>query len=174
MNLAIRFSGDEKRIVVPYSGRHLNPAVEWYKLGNPVWMAFRAACNEILRHCVLPSGFKNSCYRLLGVKIGKDVIIGPLVFIDPLFSELITIEDGAIIGGDVFISAHEFLANETHIGKVCIRKKAVVGIRCTIRSGVTIGRNSIVGICSYIGKDIGNNEFWGGVPARLIRRLEHE
>jgi acetyltransferase-like isoleucine patch superfamily enzyme len=37
---------------------------------------------------------------------------------------------------------------------------------------VTIGENSIVAAHSFINKNIPKNEIWGGVPAKLIKKLE--
>ena len=60
-------------------------------------MLSRAFLNEILRK-LPPCSLKNNLYRAMGVKIGKDVVISPDVVLDPVFPELITVEDGVILG----------------------------------------------------------------------------
>ena len=37
--------------------------------------------------------------------------------------------------------------------------------------GVTIGDNAILGINSYVNKDVPANEFWAGIPAKLIKKV---
>ena len=172
--IAAFLKSKEKLTYVNYRGKRRNSACEWHKLRSPLLMVMRAACNELLRHLVLPSGFKNQCYRMLGVKVGKDVVIGPLVWLDPLFPELITLEDGVMLGSGVLISTHEFLGKKIRLGRVTIRENAIVGVKSSILSGCEIGRESVLGFMSYICKDIPAKQFWGGVPARCTKELEND
>jgi acetyltransferase-like isoleucine patch superfamily enzyme len=62
---------------------------------------------------------------------------------------------------------------ELHIktAPIFIKKNVFIGAHCTILKGVTIGKNSIIGACSVVTKDIPENEVWGGNPAKFIRSL---
>jgi acetyltransferase-like isoleucine patch superfamily enzyme len=93
-------------------------------------------------------------YRLLGVKIGKGVYIAPEVLIDPTFPNLITIEDYCIIGWRVNLLTHEARVNSFRIGRVTIKRGAVIGAFSTVRAGVTIGEMSQTPMNSFIYKDI--------------------
>ena len=47
------------------------------------------------------------------------------------------------------------------------RSKGVfLGVNSTIRDGITIGENSVVGMGSLVTKNIPDNEIWIGSPAR--------
>jgi acetyltransferase-like isoleucine patch superfamily enzyme len=56
-------------------------------------------------------------------------------------------------------------------GKVTIKDNVFIGEHSTILKGVTIGRNSIVGACSVVTKNIPDNEIWAGNPARFIKNI---
>jgi maltose O-acetyltransferase len=49
-----------------------------------------------------------------------------------------------------------------------------IGARAVVLPGVTIGRGAVVGAGAVVSRDVGVGEVVGGVPARLIRRLELE
>lgn len=109
--------------------------------------------------------------KLLNMGIGKNVGIASEVDFDGLFPELISIEDDVIIGWRVSILCHEFTQKKIRLGRVRVKRNALVGAFSVIRCGVTIGENAIVAMCSFVNKDIPDNELWGGVPARKIKEL---
>ena len=115
---------------------------------------------------------KNMIYRLFGVKIGKDVFIAPNVHIDWLLPELITIEDGCIIGEHCTILTHEFTIKHGRIGRVHIGKQVTVGAFSIIRSGVTIGDKAVVAMDSLVNKDVSAKDEVGGVPEHEIKKLK--
>lgn len=45
-----------------------------------------------------------------------------------------------------------------------------VGANVFINPGIRIGLNSVIGANSVVTRNIPDNEIWGGVPARLIRK----
>lgn len=157
-----------KQITIPYKGKRLNAACDWRKFRKPLVMLSRALLNEVLKK-IPPCLFKNHLYRLMGVKIGEDVAIAPNVSLDPLFPELITIEDGVILGWGCKIFAHEFLKDKIRLGRVVIKKNALIGGYSLIRAGVTIGENSVISFYSLVNKDVGDNKSVGGIPAKKIK-----
>jgi acetyltransferase-like isoleucine patch superfamily enzyme len=54
---------------------------------------------------------------------------------------------------------------------VVIKNGVWIASDVTICPGVTIGENSVVGAGSLVLKDIPDNEFWAGVPARFIKKI---
>ena len=155
---------------IVYKGRRLNSAVLWPKLRNPLRMILTGFFFEYFKR-LPPCELKNIFYRLFGVKIGKDVVIAPYIYIDPLFPELIKIEDGVLVGGTSAIISHEFFGKKIRIGKTTIRRNAQLGARSFIRSGLTIGKNSQIGVYSFVNKDVEDYEFVAGNPARIIKRI---
>lgn len=100
------------------------------------------------------SSIKVLIYKLVGVKIGKGVFISPAVLLDPLFPKLITLEDYCLFGWGSRILVHEFSIKKFRLGRVIIKKGAVIGAFSTIRSGVTIGEESQTCMNSFIYKDV--------------------
>jgi acetyltransferase-like isoleucine patch superfamily enzyme len=113
---------------------------------------------------------KNSLYRMIGVKIGKNVVIAAYTIIDPFFPELITIEDNVIVGVGATILAHEYSQEKLRKGRVLIKKRALIGAGSLIRCGITVGEHAIVGAKSYVNKDVPDFKTVGGVPANVIRK----
>lgn len=54
-------------------------------------------------------------------------------------------------------------------GNVQIGKRSAISIGATIKNGVVIGDDSVIGSCSYVNKNIISNQLAYGVPAVLIR-----
>ena len=109
---------------------------------------------------------------MIGVNIGKYVLIAPYVQIDPFFPEWITLEDNVILGWGASLFTHEFAQDTIRKGKVHIKKRALVGGYSIVRSGVTIGEHAVIGIGSYVNRDIKDNESVGGNPLRPIKLSE--
>ena len=112
---------------------------------------------------------------------GKNIKLGKNVFINAgcCFQDQggITIDDGALIGH------HTVLATLNHNpdpekrsnlfpAPIHIGKKVWLGANVTVLPGVTIGDNAIVAAGAVVTKDVEANTIVGGVPAKLIRRLE--
>lgn len=100
------------------------------------------------------SSIKIFIYKLMGVKIGKGVFISPDVILDPHFPKLITLEDYCVLGWGSKIFTHEMSTKKYRIGRVTIKRGAVVGGFSIIRSGVTVGEMAQTCIYSYIYKDV--------------------
>lgn len=170
--IGVFLRGDQKVLAIKYNGEKLNVAQEgrlfWTK--NPLVTWFNILiCNLASK---LPAGeFKNKLYRLVGVKIGRGVMIAQGAGLDALYPELITIHDGAVLGLECVVLTHETTVDTFRLGRVEIGKRAMIGVRSVIRSGVKIGEGSQVGACSFVNKDVSDFELVGGVPARKIRDL---
>ena len=113
------------------------------------------------------SSFKNSLYRSIGMKIGKNVSVFGTNF-DIFFPEFIDIGDNVVIGQNTTIVAHEFLPNEWHKGRVKIGKNALIGTMVLVLPGVEIGKNTKVAAYSLVNKSVGSDLLVGGVPIRVL------
>lgn len=164
--------GSQRVLIIKYVGEKLNVAQEgrlfWTK--NPLVTRFNILiCNLASK---LPAcEFKNKLYRLIGVKLGREVVIAQGVGIDALYPELITIHDGAVLGLECVILTHETTVDTFRLGRIEIGKQAMIGVRSVVRSGIKIGEGSQVGACSFVNKDVGDFELVGGVPARKIKSI---
>lgn len=94
----------------------------------------------------------------------------------------VTIEKDVFSGHDIYLltGAHDYsyFGEERKIKgivkPVTIKEGAWLCTRCIITQGVTIGRHSVIGAGAVVTKDVPDYEFWGGVPAKPIKRYNHE
>ena len=56
---------------------------------------------------------------------------------------------------------------------VLIKEGAVINPGSIITAGVTIGKNSMVGVGSVVSKDIPDYSVVVGNPARVVKKIEH-
>lgn len=114
---------------------------------------------------------------------GKNITIGDHVFInaDCKFQDQggITIDDGALIGHGVVLATLNHDMNpekrqQLHPAPIHIGKRVWIGANATITAGVTIGDNSVVAAGAVVTKDVPANVVVGGVPARIIKQIEHD
>jgi acetyltransferase-like isoleucine patch superfamily enzyme len=118
----------------------------------------------------LPSlTLKRWIFRMLGMKLGKNVTIASGVTLDYFFPELIEIGDNTIVGMDAMILTHEFLHDRWRNGKVRIGTNVLLGAQSTVLAGVTIGDGAKISAMSLVHKSVPAGAFVGGVPVAVIR-----
>ena len=122
------------------------------------------------------SGLKLRVLRAAGARIAGSVYISTDVWIDPLFPDLLTIEDNVIIGSGAKILMHTFDRDRFRAGRVVIRSGAVVGGFAVVAPGVEIGTEATVAVAAVVGRDVPPGFTAIGNPARLIPmpRLDKE
>lgn len=114
-------------------------------------------------------GVKNTMYRWLGMRVGKNVAFGLMAMPDVFFPNLISIGDNSLIGYNTTILTHEFLIGEWRTGRVEIGKNVMIGANCTILPGVSIGDGAVVAAHSLVNRDVPAGAMVAGVPARVVR-----
>lgn len=133
---------------------------------------------QVLSKTLPYSGLRVKLHKWRGVKIGKNVHIGPSVTIDDVYPNFVIIEDGVSIAGQNFILTHNKpLAyhknlSEAFLAPVIIKKNAWVAINVVILPGVTIGEGAIVASGAVVSKDVPPNTLVGGIPAKVIKEFE--
>lgn len=114
---------------------------------------------------------------------GKNITIGKNVFINSgcHFQDQggITISDGVLIGHNVVLATlnHDFSPKKRstlHPAPIVIGKNVWIGSNATVVPGVTIGNGSIVAAGAVVTKNVPENVVVGGVPAKIIKRLDTE
>lgn len=144
---------------------------------------FLSSMNDYLLHMIayfspIPS-LRVMCQRKRGVRIGKNVQIGPHVLIDTVFPSFVVIEEGVSLAGSNCILAHntplEYHSDDfpSFVAPVVIKKNAWITIGSSILPGVTIGEGSVVGAGAVVIEDVPPHSFVGGIPAKEIRKLAH-
>ncbi len=119
--------------------------------------------------------------KMRGVKIGKHVYIGQLVYMDSRYPGLITIDDYASIGTNSMIFAHsdpgysigiEKNYYPSKIAPTTIGKGAWIAPGVIIFCGVSVGESSVVAAGSVVTKDVEPYTVVAGNPARRAKRME--
>ena len=147
-----------------------NSLRSWWKVKNPLRVFLNFSVIFTCR--ILPSlRIKNFLYKLIGLKVGRNVSVGLYAVFDIFYPELIEIKDNAIIGYGVTVLTHEFLTNEVTTGRVVVGENTVIGANTTILPGVEVGKDSMVSAMSLVNHDIEPGVLAGGVPARKIEDI---
>lgn len=73
------------------------------------------------------------------------------------------------IGDHVFLTSHIVISGHCHI-----KERAWIGVNSSIRDGVTIGEGSLIAMGSLITKNVEDNSFYMGVPAKKQNKLPEE
>ena len=156
----------------PYLGEHIVMMFKWWLLN----IARRSPwCHMFLS---LP----NLCWKICGVKMGKNVRIGQDVYMDVNYAKYITIEDDVWITSHSAIFAHRRVMDDYHKGgrykecpqkprPVLIKQGAAIGIGSLVTPGVTIGRGAVIGAGSVVVKDIPDWCLAAGSPCKVMRFL---
>ncbi len=112
---------------------------------------------------------------------GKNIRVGKNVFINSgcRFQDQggITIGDGVLIGHNVVLATlnHDIdprKRSTMHPAPIVIGKNVWIGANSTIVPGVTIGDGAVIAAGAVVTKDVPANVIVGGVPAKIIKKIE--
>ena len=93
------------------------------------------------------------------ITIGKNVLVGPRVMFETVNHGLIFIPDKG---------------RDTSTRPIVISDEVWIGAGAIILQGVTVGRGSVIAAGAVVNKDVEAWTLVGGVPAKLIRRIDHD
>lgn len=114
---------------------------------------------------------------------GKNLVIGRGVFINACcqFQDHagVVLGDCSQIGhAVVFATLNHYLDPEerkfTHGAPIVVGRNVWIGSNATILQGVTIGDNAVVAAGAVVTHDVPENTIVGGVPAKVIKKIETE
>lgn len=113
----------------------------WYSLPAIPWYCHNAL-TYLVRYTFLefvtPSPLNVLFYRMMGMKIGKGVIINSTNISDPC---LITLGDYVTVGGSATIFGHYGQKGFLVISPVKVGKGTNIGLKASIMGGVTVGED---------------------------------
>jgi acetyltransferase-like isoleucine patch superfamily enzyme len=116
---------------------------------------------------VLLTPFANILFRLLGVKLGRNVHFNSKYVFD---ATMLEIGDNTVIGGGAIINGHIVERNSLKLRKVKIGSNVLLGSHCTIMPGCEIGDKAIIAAGAIVPKNT-------VVPSRTVysgREREHK
>lgn len=115
-----------------------------YSLNTIAWM-YHNSLTYLVRYTVLdfivPSPIGNLFFKLMGMKIGKNVILNSSNISDPC---LITLDDYVTVGGSASLMAHYGMKGFLIIDRVHIKKGATIGLKASIMGDVVIGEKATI------------------------------
>ena len=105
--------------------------------------------------------------RLLGARIGKDVVLGSIIVRVP---DLLRIGDGASVGNAVSFDNAHVAGGMLHIGRIDVGRDACIGSYVVMEGDVTLGeRAHLQGQTSLRGgQQVPAGRIWAGSPAQDI------
>lgn len=167
---------------------------DWYdqkagKLKQIVWFLTNSLI--INNYLPIPVVLKLAVLRLFGAKIGKGVMIKPMVNIKyPWFLEIgnyvwigetvwidnfvkVTIEDNACIsqGAMLLTGNHDYKKSNFNqiVGEIYIEKGAWIGAKTVVCGGVRCMSHSVLAVGSVTSKNLEPYTIYQGNPAQAIR-----
>jgi acetyltransferase-like isoleucine patch superfamily enzyme len=167
----------------PFGERLKNSAKEHGYIGffGPLRFLGRRASDYILQLMarIAPyTTWRVKFHKMRGVKIGRNVHIGPLCIIDDVYPNFCIIRDGASLAGYNIILTHyrplEYFKDnfEAFVAPTEIGENAILAIGSIVLPGVKIGKGSVVAAGAVVTKDVPSHMLVGGVPAKIIRNLK--
>ncbi len=163
-------------IKIYYSGKRENAGNDWFRARNIFKIWYNGIIVEIARH--LPgrkstSWLRKLLYKLMGVKIGKNVYIGKGVVFDHLFGDLVTIKDSVYLDDYVYFDGHEYTITQTVFGKTIVKENTHLAKHTFVRCGTIVGKGVKTEPYTMLAKVIPDYKLWAGIPAKKVKNLKH-
>jgi non-ribosomal peptide synthetase-like protein len=156
-----RIREGEHPFVSPY-------AIRWAFVGSLVNLAKILILQYLLGMPIL-----NTFFRLMGMRIGRNVVINTCNLFD---YDLIEIGDDSFLGGDAVVIGHAGEGGRLKLRPVRIGKGCTVGQSSVVFPGATMEDRSVLGALSLLpkGRTLPAGTVWGGNPLQEIRRSAPE
>ncbi len=128
--------------------------------------------NFVIMNTVLPVYYLRFFYKMLGVQLGENSYCSGTIF----DGQFVTIGKNSLLGMGCILSPHLMEGNRLAYYPISIGHNVTIGARAVIYGGAKIGNQAIVASGAIVLKNtvIGENEIWGGVPARFIKKRAEE
>jgi acetyltransferase-like isoleucine patch superfamily enzyme len=142
----------------------------YYSLKGFQWASYNAIILLVRYSCInwmRVTPFIVVFHRLMGMKLGKRVQINTAVIGD---SNLISIGDDTVIGGDATVVAHAAERGNLVTAPVKIGANVTVGLMAMIMPGVEIGDRAVIAANAFLpkGTKVAAGEVWAGIPAKKV------
>ena len=123
----------------------------------------------VIRSGIPPAPFMRMFYQALGARLGANTYSQGIIH-DPIF---VDIGHDSVVGQGALLIPHVIEGEKLGHFPIRIGNHVTIGANSAVLSDVEIGDNAIVATGAVVpkGSRIGSHEVWGGVPARLIKRL---
>ena len=110
--------------------------------------------------------------RRAGARVGRRVYFSHGAWVDPVFPDLIAIEDRVFFGTGARIYTHEFRVDSFRAGRVTVRAGAFIGAHAVLAPGVEIGPGAVVAAFTVADRDVPAGATLIAAPSRIVKRGE--
>jgi acetyltransferase-like isoleucine patch superfamily enzyme len=151
-----------------------------WPFNEAILRAFGAKVSKNRVHIHSPVILHGGRQGYANLTIGDGCLLNGNNYLD--LSDRITLERGVSLGPGVTIMTHnrynhnpyleERLAHTCGVKGVLIKAGAGIKAHALIVHGVTIGKNAVVGGGAVVNRDVPDNCFVAGVPARLVKEIK--
>lgn len=121
--------------------------------------------------------FDNTNFKYSNLNVEANCYIGKKVFIDMV--EPVIIKKDAVVSAGVTILTHQDVGDrmlksyfERKVGSVVLDEGCWIGANATILNGIKIGKCAVVAAGAVVNRDVEDYTVVGGVPARVIKKIE--
>jgi acetyltransferase-like isoleucine patch superfamily enzyme len=117
-------------------------------------------------------------FNMQNISFGDNISIHPMCYIDG--AGTIEIGNNVSIAHNTSIMSTNHTWNDTSIpikyneetfGKVVLNDDIWIGCGCRILAGVTVSERTVIAAGAVVTKDIESKSLYGGVPAKLIKKI---
>lgn len=115
----------------------------------------------------MPTKYNWLVQNVWNFNLGYRTDIGAFTYINAKYG--VTIEDFVQIGAHCSIYSVSTI-DQKH-GPVMLKKNCRIGSHCVVMPGVTVGENAVVGAFSFVSRDIPDDSFAYGIPAKVVKKV---
>ena len=101
-------------------------------------------------HYMIGTPFAEFYFKLIGVKMGRNVFINTVKIFDPYLLEF---GDNVVVGGYAQITCHIFEGERLILGKIAVGSNTLICAESLVMPGAVIGSRCSIGVCSYVRKN---------------------
>ncbi len=126
----------------------------------------------LMRSGFLPFPLVRLLYKSLGAQMGDNSFTGGIIH-DPIF---VKIGKNCNLGQGSLLVPHQIEGDKLSHEPIIIGDNCTIGALSIVLQDVKIGNNCVIAAAAVIkkGTTIPDNEIWGGVPAKFIKRNEFQ
>ncbi len=134
---------------------------------------FQRLLNRIAYNAPGGYGLRPWLHRKRGVRIGENVWISRLVYIDELHPEAVSIGNNSTIGIRTSLIVHLYWGprRDSEYRPITVGENVYIGPHCLILPGVTIGEGAVIRGGSVVSRSVPRGILWGGADRGAIARV---
>lgn len=131
---------------------------------------FLLGFNSLIKTQMIPIPLMRIIHLALGAKLGENSYSSGVIH-DPMF---VTVGKNCILGDRSQLIPHAIEGQKLSVEPITIGDNVTIGANAIIFQNVKIGNNAIIAAGAIVPKGtiMGEDEIWGGIPAKFIKKID--